>query len=66
MHLEFLCVSAALDRSREGKEEKSMSNTVESSMAPGVKPHSFGTRDMVVDLGILSNLSENGSFLVDI
>lgn len=47
-----LHVRVTLDRSRQADKE-GISDPVESSTAAKVKPHSFGTRDKVIDLRVL-------------
>lgn len=54
LNLQFPYVRLTLDRSRqEDYEETSMSYPLEFSMAARAKPHSSGTRDKVVGVGVL-------------
>lgn len=59
-------VRVVLDRSRqEEKEEKSMPNPIELSMAAKVKSHSSWTRDKMVGSEVLWNLREQGPVWAD-
>lgn len=60
-------VRVALDRNgQEAKEEKSISNPVESSMAVRLKPPSSGMRDKAVDFCVFRNLREQCPVGVDV